>query len=596
MGRAHCRFEVFAATEPSEEIEEATEDSVSLAIHSRDDNPDAFCAPRFETPVNRGETFRVAGPAGQELVSAIDDARTCYVVEVSIEEPADLGFLEESMALALSIAEATEGVIVDRTSDIGYTAQQFEPQSEDPEIRDTVSLEETAAGETVSLRSRGMSKYAEADFAVESFPAEHVELARRLLLDNLCLYSAFQSSIQSGQNLQYKRDNPLALLYFAEVEDGLLRVTDMDESKKTGSDNLNRFLDISLPAFVEQRKSEVFDEAASRARLLIEEGRDEEALRDLERCLDIKPANVWALGEAVDVLARLVGAGASGLGKRRDELAEALLAKHDDSFGAKVARARALVALASDPSRALDLSRRAANQVPDDVLAQLCLAKALLAGGDRDGALGILAWLESIHAGVVAAHVADAADDVTTAKPMVPDGSGIPVTESPPEVDEPASSPDEPLDEMDQWRLRVVRYGDDGWQRSRNAAAVALLLEAPIAVEEVARLRFSDVDLDSGHARFADGYLQLEQDTIDKLRHWALTFPAHPKLHGRVGPRYVLSGNDLEPIVVEEIEDLLRAVGDQAGVHKMSLERIETTFAVQQAFDDSDEDEEDEGY
>lgn len=589
MGRAFCRYEVFPQSEPDDDIEAAEDELVSLSVVDRGDEPSVFEPPKYQAPASRGHTFRVAAPAGDELLAAIVSTTQCYVIEADIEQPEDLSFLEESMALALSIAEATDGVIVDRTSDIGYTLEQFEPQSEDPEIRDTVSLAEDKSGQTVNLVTRGMSKYAEHDFSIEGFPAEHVELARRLLLDNLCPYSAFQDSIEPGQNLQYRGDNPAALLFFDAVDDSTLMVSDMDVSGKRAAKGLSRFLEISLPGFIEQRKKEQFDEAMSRASRLIEYGRDDDALAQLDRALEASPGDVWALGGLVDVLTRLVEGGASGLRERRDELARELLENDDDSFGARSARAHALVAMASDPAEALELSERAVAELPADVQSQLCRAKALLASGKTDEAMGLLAWLETIREGVVCAHVADAASRVRSVDPITPAGAEIPDSDQPVEVAEEPSDPEEPLDEMDQQALRAVRYGPDGWERSRNAAMVALLLEAPMPFDDLRQLRFSDLHLESGHARFDDGYLQLEADTTAKLQHWALTYPAHPGLLGRSGPRYVMSSGKLEPLSAEEVDPVLRAVGDEAGVLGLSLDRIETTFAVQHGFDEDDD-------
>jgi hypothetical protein len=177
----------------------------------------------------------------------------CYVVTSDKTEPPDLGYLDAAAFLALDIAKQKDGVVVDRTSDIGYPLRAFERlREEGMRVRDAVSLEETSGVGGVTLRTHGMVKYGQSDFLLEHFPFEHLELGRRLLYDNVCDYSAFRAPVLAGQTMgssDYR-------LFFEGVTDGLLRITDCDPEKKAPLPGISRLLGSLLPIWETQKQKE----------------------------------------------------------------------------------------------------------------------------------------------------------------------------------------------------------------------------------------------------------------------------------------------------------------------------------------------------
>jgi hypothetical protein len=253
---AKCHYEVFCLDDTPFEPEdpgliamiegeaqwERVERSGDAALFS----PPSFGAPGDDQP----ERFRrpVKGiPSG--IAETIGRARVCYRITCDKKEPEDFGYLEAAIALSGEIASQREGVVVDRLADIGYSAEEMLLQREFLAVRDTVSVDEELTGNTVRLFTSGMAKFGQRDFLVEDFPAEHIEIGRRLLFDNLCHYAAFSCNIGPGENMQYLRADPKAKWFFSEAADGRLLVSDCHPEKKKPIPGLNRFIEATLPTF-----------------------------------------------------------------------------------------------------------------------------------------------------------------------------------------------------------------------------------------------------------------------------------------------------------------------------------------------------------
>jgi hypothetical protein len=195
------------------------------------------------------------------------------------------------MGLAAYAAYRFNGVVVDRTADIGYSGDQFIAQATalnengDHDVRDAVVVEAEAHGASARLLTRGMSKYGQRDFVIEEFPAEHVELGRRLLYDNLAQYSAMQATIEPGQNLAYKRADPAARLIFSDDGQGGLLVSDCHPTEKRAVSGLSKFLSVALPDYLNERRQEAAGNGVAslddyvELMALLQAGRMDDALR-----------------------------------------------------------------------------------------------------------------------------------------------------------------------------------------------------------------------------------------------------------------------------------------------------------------------------
>ena len=147
------------------------------------------------------------------------------------------------------------GVIIDRTSDIGFTVDELLAQASafnedgDHDLRDTLVVRVDLQGTTATLRTVGLSKYGQRELVMEGFPAEHVELARQLLYDKLGPYAALNAPLLPGQTMAFARKPPEARLFFSERFDGALLITDCEATEKKAAPGLKRFIELSLPAF-----------------------------------------------------------------------------------------------------------------------------------------------------------------------------------------------------------------------------------------------------------------------------------------------------------------------------------------------------------
>ncbi len=232
---------------------------------TREQEPGAFVLPKYLAPT---EATKLRFPTSEgdaevrSLVSGLLDRSTMAYVITAEGTSDDLTPLQAAMGLAGAASAAFGGVVVDRIANLGYAPDDFQEMADalndsgDHLVRDAVVIEVESHGPTSSLQSSGMSKYGQRDFAIEDFPTEHVELARRVLYDSLCQYSAMRAEITPGQVVQYKAADPSAVWFFGERADGRLRVTDCDAKEKQPVPGLARFLAVSLPAYLEQLATE----------------------------------------------------------------------------------------------------------------------------------------------------------------------------------------------------------------------------------------------------------------------------------------------------------------------------------------------------
>lgn len=193
----------------------------------------------------------------------IEKAGTCHIVTSVAKDPPDFGYLDASIALAGQIALEKRGVVIDRTADVGYTAEAMYAQRDVLTVRDTVVIHEEPEGDRVRLWTAGMSKYGRRDFVIESFPAEHVELARRLLYDNLCRTSVCQHPLEVGQAIPYFDDTPSARLFLSEGKGGSLVVQDGRPDGEGPLPGLSVFIELTLPAFTRTVQREAFQKVSA---------------------------------------------------------------------------------------------------------------------------------------------------------------------------------------------------------------------------------------------------------------------------------------------------------------------------------------------
>jgi len=178
-------------------------------------------------------------------------------VTAEISDPPDFGYLDGAIALAGQIALEKKGVVIDRTADIGYTAEGMYAQREVLTVRDTVVIHEDTIEDRMRVWTAGMIKFGQMEFMIDDFPAEHVELSRRLIYDNLCHYCVFRGSIGPGQTMQYMSATPRARLFFSEAQSGHLVVSDCDPEERKPLSGLVQFLTLSLPAYKREVEKEI---------------------------------------------------------------------------------------------------------------------------------------------------------------------------------------------------------------------------------------------------------------------------------------------------------------------------------------------------
>ncbi|MFH1434181.1 MAG: hypothetical protein ABIJ56_00560 [Pseudomonadota bacterium] len=253
---ARCRYEVFLADaarfeNEDRELQAMVEKDVTWEQVERSQNPGLFEPPAFGSPTgDQPERFRhpVKG-VPDAIAAAIRDAAMCHVITTAAKDPRDADYLFSAIMLASEIATARRGVVVDRTADIGYTAEYFFRLRGGLAVREAVVVHEDAGPGEVRLWTSGMVKFGQSDFLIESFPQKQVEMGRRLLWDNLCHYSAYHSSLEPGQNMQYMGGDPAAKFFFELTGDGYLRVSDCHADEKKPTPGLRKFVEMALPMF-----------------------------------------------------------------------------------------------------------------------------------------------------------------------------------------------------------------------------------------------------------------------------------------------------------------------------------------------------------
>lgn len=269
MGLAKCRYEVLC-TDPSpfevrdEDLAAITEGEVVWKRVERAERPGLFQLPIYGPPTeDQPERFRHPVKEIPAIIHAvIDEASVCYVVTAEASDPPDFGYLDGAIALAGQIALEKKGVVIDRTADIGYTAEEMYAQREVLTVRDTVVIHEDYMEDRVRLWTAGMVKFGQMEFIISDFPAEHVELSRRLLYDNLCHFCVFSGSISPGQTMQYMSASPSARLFFTEAPGGQLIVSDCDSKERKPLEGLAQFLAHVLPAYRKELEREISQQPA----------------------------------------------------------------------------------------------------------------------------------------------------------------------------------------------------------------------------------------------------------------------------------------------------------------------------------------------
>lgn len=264
MGLAKCRYEVLC-TDPSpfeirdEDLEAITAGEVAWKRVERAERPGLFQLPIYGPPTeDQPERFRHPVKEIPAIIkSVIGEASVCYIVTAETEDPPDFGYLDGAIALAGQIALEKKGVVIDRTADIGYTAEEMYAQREVLTVRDTVVIHEDYLEDRVRLWTAGMVKFGQMEFLINDFPAEYVELSRRLLYDNLCHFCVFNGSISPGQTMQYMSASPSARLFFTAAQGGHLLVSDCDHRERKPVEGLMQFLAHVLPAYKKELEREI---------------------------------------------------------------------------------------------------------------------------------------------------------------------------------------------------------------------------------------------------------------------------------------------------------------------------------------------------
>jgi hypothetical protein len=264
MGLAKCRYEVLCTdSTPFEimdpELAAITEGDVVWKRVERAERPGLFQLPIYGPPSDdQPERFRhPVKEIPAILKTVIDESGVCFIVTAEVGDPPDFGYLDGAIALAGQIALERRGVVIDRTADIGYTAEGMYAQREVLTVRDTVVIHEDSTEDRVRVWTAGMIKFGQMELMIDDFPAEHVELSRRLLYDNLCHYCVFSSPIGPGQTMQYMGSDPSARLYFDKAPNGFLVVSDYDAEKEKPLPGLDQFLAHALPAYLREIEKEI---------------------------------------------------------------------------------------------------------------------------------------------------------------------------------------------------------------------------------------------------------------------------------------------------------------------------------------------------
>jgi hypothetical protein len=269
MRLAKCRYEVLCTdTTPFEirdrELAAIIEEDVAWKRVERTERPGLFQLPIYGPPTDdQPERFRHPVKEIPAIIqTVIREAAVCYVVTAEVNDPPDFGYLDGAIALAGQIALEKKGVVIDRTADIGYTAEEMYSQREVLTVRDTVVIHEDTMEDRVRVWTAGMIKFGQMELLIDDFPAEHVELSRRLLYDNLCHYCVFSRRIGPGQTMQYMNSAPSARLFFSEAPSGLLVVSDCDPDERKPLPGLTHFLAHALPTFMREIEKEIFRQPA----------------------------------------------------------------------------------------------------------------------------------------------------------------------------------------------------------------------------------------------------------------------------------------------------------------------------------------------
>ena len=261
---AKCRYEVFCADTAQfdikdKELQAMVEKDVTWEQVERSQTPGLFEPPAFGSP-SGGQSERFRHPVKgvpDAMAAAIKDAALCHVITTDARDPRDTEYLFGAIMLAGEIATARRGVVVDRTADIGYTAEYFFKLRNGLTVREAVVVHEDESRGEVRFWTSGMVKFGQRDFLIESFPEKHIEMGRRLLYDNLCHYSAYRSTIEPDQNMQYMGGDPAAIFFFGETDDGYLRVSDCHPDGKKPIPGLRKFIELALPTFQAEYDTEV---------------------------------------------------------------------------------------------------------------------------------------------------------------------------------------------------------------------------------------------------------------------------------------------------------------------------------------------------
>ena len=186
-------------------------------------------------------------------------ARTAKVCVVECRrDDDDLTPLQMAMGLVSAVARTTGRVVIDRTADLGYAAEEFIAleralnQDGDFSVRDGVVIEIDEADGRLALCTIGMSKYGHPELLIEGFPREARQAAVSFCYDHLAQHGAEEPFVD-GQIVRYKRTDPAARLVFTQVERGLLRVSDYDPTTRRPLPGVAKLCAVMLPSAVTAR-------------------------------------------------------------------------------------------------------------------------------------------------------------------------------------------------------------------------------------------------------------------------------------------------------------------------------------------------------
>jgi len=261
MTRA-CHFDVLVLDEEpydvdgDEDFEEMLEAGATVSSQTRAEDAACFAPPTFRVARDQDPKWRTpVSPADPAIVEAASRARRCFSV-VCEQDPEDGRTLVSAcMSLAGALAVERDGIVIDRTSGIAYTAEEFDDLTENAYLRDMIVIEAVRGGDgTFEVRSRGMSKFSAYDFVVERVSSDDVELAKTILCDNVARYAAFSGRVEPGQTMQYQRNVPESIWFFEARGDGTIRVVDCDPQEKRALPDLSHCLRVFRPLFAKARE------------------------------------------------------------------------------------------------------------------------------------------------------------------------------------------------------------------------------------------------------------------------------------------------------------------------------------------------------